>query len=95
MKKIVQFIFCLLFLACGSNNESSSSEPENLNPTLNSNRTSLSFEDTMVSLKSESKVNYVTSSNLNSDILIEVPSDFEISNDNTNFLTLFQLPLPT
>ena len=85
MKKIVQFIFCLLFLACGSNNESSSSEPENLNPTLNSNRTSLSFEDTMVSLKSESKLITLTSSNLNSDILIEVPNDFEISNDNTNF----------
>ena len=72
MKKIVQFILCLLFLACGSNNETSSSEPENLNPTLNSNRTSLSFEDTMVSLKSESKLITLSSSNLNSDILILV-----------------------
>ena len=87
MKKIVQFISCLLFLACGSSSESPSTEPENLIPSLTSNRSSLSFEDTMVSLKSESKLIILTSSNLNSDILIDVADDFEVSNDNTNFFS--------
>ena len=87
MKKIVQFIFCLLFLACGSSSESPSTEPENLIPSLTSNRSSLSFEDTMVSLKSESKLIILTSSNLSSDILIDVADDFEVSNDNTNFFS--------
>ena len=87
MKKIVQFIFCLLFLACGSSSESPSTEPENLIPSLTSNRSSLSFEDTMVSLKSESKLIVLTSSNLNSDLLIDVADDFEVSNDNTNFFS--------
>ncbi|PDH46816.1 MAG: hypothetical protein CND26_03965, partial [Bacteroidetes bacterium MED-G13] len=76
-----------MFLACGSNSESSHSEPENSNPSLSSNRTSLSFEDTMVSLTSESKLITLTSSNLNSDVLIDVANDFEVSSDNTNFFS--------
>ena len=85
MKKIVQLTLCLLFLTCGSNSDTSATDPENINPSLSSNRSSLSFEDTMVSLKSDSKLITLTSSNLSSDILIDVSDDFEVSNDNTNF----------
>jgi hypothetical protein len=87
MKRVIQLLLCLLFFACGSSSEPSSTDPENLNPSLSSNRTSLSFQDTMVSLKSESKLITLTSSNLNSDILINVSDNFEVSNDNTNFFT--------
>tara|TARA_B100001093_G_scaffold238395_1_gene228396 strand:+ start:101 stop:1450 length:1350 start_codon:yes stop_codon:yes gene_type:complete len=87
MKKVIQLLLCLLLFSCGSSSEPSSTDLENVNPSLSSNRTSLSFDDTMVSLKSESRLITLTLSNLNSDILIEVSDGFEVSNDNTSFFS--------
>ena len=85
MKNSFKLLLCLLFFACGSSDESDNDNIINMPSNISVNLNSISFENTMVSQVSESKVFIITTENITSGIEIISPDGYEISNDNTTF----------
>ena len=86
MKKFFLVIGIILFLiSCSGGDDSTVDEIIPQTPSLIVDKTSLNFEDTMVSKSSSAASILVESKNVNSTVEISVTDGFEISSDNLNF----------
>ena len=84
-KFFILFITFLLFNACGGGDDSSINEVIPEIPSILVDKTSLSFDDTMVSKSSSTISVFVESKNVNSALKIDSPEGFEISFNNLDF----------
>ena len=84
-KFFILFITFLLFNACGGGDDSSINEVIPETPSILVDKTSLSFDDTMVSKSSSTISVFVESKNVNSALKIDSPEGFEISFNNLDF----------
>ena len=87
-KSISILILTLLVIASCSKDEGSSDGNnviENKNPTLNTSKTAIEFEDTQITKSSTTNTFSISSQNLNSDITVSVGDNFEISDNNISF----------
>ena len=84
-KFFILFITFLLFNACGGGDDSSINEVNPEIPSILVDKTSLSFDDTMVSKSSSTISVFVESKNVNSALKIDSPEGFEISFNNLDF----------
>ena len=86
MKKFFLVIGIILFLiSCSGGDDSTVDEIIPQTPSIIVDKTSLNFEDTMVSKSSSTASILVESKNVNSTVEISVTDGFEISSDNLNF----------
>ena len=87
IKLIFSTIIILLIITnCSKEDASQSNNNSNTDlPFISSNKSSLTFDDTMLTKTSITKTILVSSKNLNSNINISVSSGFELSVDNTKF----------
>ena len=74
-----------MFNACGGGDDSSINEVIPETPSILVDKTSLSFDDTMVSKSSSTISVFVESKNVNSALKIDSPEGFEISFNNLDF----------
>tara|TARA_B100001142_G_scaffold328885_1_gene390271 strand:+ start:8663 stop:10003 length:1341 start_codon:yes stop_codon:yes gene_type:complete len=88
MKNLCQLLFCFLVLTCSSDEDSGNSPAINLPASISTDQNSISFENTMISQASESKVIVISAENIGSEISILVPEGYEASFDNTSFSNL-------
>ena len=88
MKNLCQLLFCFLVLTCSSDEDSGNSPAINLPASISTDQNSISFENTMISQASESKVIVISAENIDSEISILVPEGYEASFDNTSFSNL-------
>ena len=84
-KFFILFITFLLFNACGGGDDSSINEVNPEIPSILVDKTSLSFDDTMVSKSSSTISVFVESKNVTSALKIDSPEGFEISFNNLDF----------
>ncbi len=84
-KFFILFIILVLFNACGGGNDSSIDEVVPEIPSILVDKTSLSFDDTMVSKSSSTISVFVESKNVTSALKIDSPEGFEISFNNLDF----------
>ena len=88
---VMRFKFFMLLItfvmltACGGSDDSSSDEIIPEIPSIIVDKTSISFDDTMVSKSSSTISVLVESKNVTSALKIDCPEGFEISFDNLNF----------
>ena len=75
----------LFFISCSGGDDSTVDEIIPQTPSIIVDKTSLNFEDTMVSKSSSAASILVESKNVNSTVEISVTDGFEISSDNLNF----------
>ena len=86
MKKFFLVIgIILFFISCSGGDDSTVDEIIPQIPSILVDKTSLNFEDTMVSKSSSAASILVESKNVNSTVEISVTDGFEISTDNLNF----------
>ena len=86
MKKFLLVIgIILFFISCSGGDDSSGDEIITQIPSIIVDKTSLNFDDTMVSKSSSSSSILVESKNVNSSVEISVTDGFQISSDNLNF----------
>ena len=86
MKKFFLVIgIILFFISCSGGDDSTVDEIIPQTPSIIVDKTSLNFEDTMVSKSSSTASILVESKNVNSTVEISVTDGFEISSDNLNF----------
>ena len=86
MKKFFLVIgIILFFISCSGGDDSTVDEIIPQTPSIIVDKTSLNFEDTMVSKSSSAASILVESKNVNSTVEISVTDGFEISSDNLNF----------
>jgi len=86
MKKFFLVIgIILFFISCSGGDDSTVDEIIPQIPSIMVDKTSLNFEDTMVSKSSSAASILVESKNVNSTVEISVTDGFEISSDNLNF----------
>ena len=86
MKKFFLVIgIILFFISCSGGDDSTVDEIIPQTPSIIVDKTSLNFEDTMVSKSSSAASLLVESKNVNSTVEISVTDGFEISSDNLNF----------
>ena len=86
MKKFFLVIgIILFFISCSGGDDSTVDEIIPQTPSIMVDKTSLNFEDTMVSKSSSAASILVESKNVNSTVEISVTDGFEISSDNLNF----------
>ncbi len=86
MKKFFLVIgIILFFISCSGGDESSDDIVIPDTPSIIVDKTSLNFDDTMVSKSSSASSILVESKNVNSSVEIIVTDGFEISSDNLNF----------
>ena len=86
MKKFFLVIgIILFFISCSGGDDSTVDEIIPQTPSIIVDKTSLNFEDTMVSKSSSAESILVESKNVNSTVEISVTDGFEISSDNLNF----------
>ena len=76
----------VLLISCGGSDESSSDEIIVELPSIIVDKTSISFDDTMVSKSSPTSSILIESKNVSSTVEISVTDGFEISSDNLNFV---------
>lgn len=81
----MSLITVVLFTSCGGSDDSSSDEIIAEVPSIIVDKTSISFDDTMVSKSSSTSAILVESKNVSSTVEISVTDGFEISSDNLNF----------
>ena len=84
-KFFMLLITVLLLTSCGGSDDSSSDEIIAEVPSIIVDKTSISFDDTMVSKSSSTSSILVESKYVNSTVEISVTDGFEISSDNLNF----------
>ncbi len=75
----------LFFISCSGGDDSTVDEIIPQTPSIIVDKTSVNFEDTMVSKSSSAASILVESKNVNSTVEISVTDGFEISSDNLNF----------
>ena len=86
MKKFFLVIgIILFFISCSGGDDSTVDEIIPQTPSIIVDKTSVNFEDTMVSKSSSAASILVESKNVNSTVEISVTDGFEISSDNLNF----------
>ena len=85
MKNLFRLLFCIFLTACGSEEDSANENAINLPASISANVSSLSFENTMVTLVSDSQVIIISAENTTSEIHISTPAGYEISTDNNLF----------
>ena len=86
MKKFFLVIgIILFFISCSGGDDSTVDEIIPQTPSIIVDKTSLNFEDTMVSKSSSAASILVESKNVSSTVEISVTDGFEISSDNLNF----------
>ena len=76
----------LFFISCSGGDDSTVDEIIPQTPSIIVDKTSVNFEDTMVSKSSSAASILVESKNVNSTVEISVTDGFEISSDNLNFV---------
>ena len=81
----MSLITVVLLTSCGGSDDSSSDEIIAEVPSIIVDKTSISFDDTMVSKSSSTSAILVESKNVSSTVEISVTDGFEISSDNLNF----------
>ena len=81
----MSLITVVLLTSCGGSDDSSSDEIIAEVPSIIVDKTSISFDDTMVSKSSSTSSILVESKYVNSTVEISVTDGFEISSDNLNF----------
>ena len=81
----MSLITVVLLTSCGGSDDSSSDEIIAEVPSIIVDKTSISFDDTMVSKSSSASAILVESKNVSSTVEISVTDGFEISSDNLNF----------
>ena len=81
----MSLITVVLLTSCGGSDDSSSDEIIAEVPSIIVDKTSISFDDTMVSKSSSTSAILVESKNVSSTVEISVTDGFEISFDNLNF----------
>ena len=81
----ISLLTVVLLISCGGSDDSSSDEILAEVPSIIVDKTSISFDDTMVSKSSSTSSILVESKNVNSSVEIIVTDGFEISSDNLNF----------
>ena len=81
----MSLITVVLLTSCGGSDDSSSDEIIAEVPSIIVDKTSISFDDTMVSKSSSTSAILVESKNVSSTVEISVTNGFEISSDNLNF----------
>ena len=84
-KFFMLLITVVLLTSCGGGDDSSNDEIIAEIPSIIVDKTSISFDDTMVSKSSSAASILVESKNVNSTVEISVTDGFEISTDNLNF----------
>jgi len=81
----ISLLTVVLLISCGGSDDSSSDEILAEVPSIIVDKTSISFDDTMVSKSSSTSAILVESKNVSSTVEISVTDGFEISSDNLNF----------
>ena len=84
-KLFLKFTLIFLIIGCGGSEESSNDQVIPQNPTIIVDKTSISFDNTMVSQSSSSSTVFIESKNVSSVLNISSSEAFEISFDNLNF----------
>ena len=84
MKNLFKLLICAILFTCSSDDESENNVI-NLPASISVNVSSLSFENTMVNLVSESQVIIINVENTSSEVNISVPEGYEVSLDNNSF----------
>ena len=72
MKNLCQLLFCFLVLTCSSDEDSGNSPAINLPASISTDQNSISFENTMISQASESKVIVISAENIGSEISLSL-----------------------
>ena len=85
MRVFLKFIFLFFLLGCGGGEESSTDDVIPQTPAIIVDKTSISFDDTMVSKSSSSSSIFVESKNVSSELNITSSDFFEISTNNIDF----------
>ena len=84
-KLFMLLITVILLTSCGGSDDSSNDEIIAEIPSIIVDKTSISFDDTMVSKSSSTSSILIESKNISSTVEISVTDGFEISSDNLNF----------
>ena len=86
MRVFLKFIFIFLVLSCGGGEESSNNEviPPEI-PTITVDKTSISFDDTMITKSSTTASVFIQSKNVESSVNVTSSEGFEISVNNLDF----------
>ncbi len=82
---LILLLLNYILISCGGSDDSSSGEIISQNPSIIVDKTSINFDNTMVSRTSASSFVMVESKNVNSSLNISSTDAFEISFDNINF----------
>jgi len=84
-KPFIIFSFMFLILSCGGDESSTNEVVLPQNPTIITDKTSISFDDTMVSKSSSASSILIESKNVDSSLNISSSDGFEISFNNLDF----------